>query len=384
MKFNKPKHPVVIIGAGIAGLSAAQTLKDLGIPHLILESSTVPGGRIASRYGDGWIADHGTQFIEQKDTTILDLIRKVGMEENRVSIQGGILTLKADRSIVTPQDGGVDLRRLCIDIGFGAFTERLAHMLNVRYGTRVGAVRWDNDDKVFWWEKEGHVFWFEDQNGEPLVDPVTQKLLLGSGLIIATTPSVASGIMNNSPSLAPVAPLLKDVRLSTNFTAIFKVPRQPGHFYALEGEPGARIKWLAFDDRKAPERIDSKYSLIVVTASDEWSARLMREDDETALAELWVEVRNVIQSLPEFPLDQQWKKWNSAVLTSKPLGQPLQQGIASGHWPTNPAHAPFALAGDYIHGNNAEDAARSGVEAAYIVASQIPKKYHLLGLEIPA
>ncbi|MCC7391239.1 FAD-dependent oxidoreductase [Candidatus Sumerlaeota bacterium] len=384
MKINKPKHPVVIIGAGIAGLAAAQTLQELGIPHLILERTSVPGGRLASQYGEGWIADHGTQYVEQKDTTILDLIRKVGMEENRVSIQGGILKLNADRTISTPPGGGIDLRRLCIDYGFGAFTDRLAQMRNVRYGTHVSAVRWDNDDKTFWWEKEGKVFWFEDHEGKPIADPVTQKLVLGSGLIIATTPTVASTIANNSPSLALIAPLLSEVHLSANLTAVFKVPHQPGNYYALKGEPGARIKWLAFEDRKAPERIASEFSLLVVTASDEWSAKLLKEDAETALAELWVETRNVLPSLPELPLDQMWKKWSAAVLTSKPLGQPLQRGIASGHWPTNPDYAPFALAGDYIHGHDADDAARSGVEAAYIVASQLPKKRHILGLEIPA
>ena len=53
----------VVIGAGLAGLSAALTLQDAGAEVTVLESSDRPGGRIASDLIDGFILDRGFQLL---------------------------------------------------------------------------------------------------------------------------------------------------------------------------------------------------------------------------------------------------------------------------------------------------------------------------------
>jgi phytoene dehydrogenase-like protein len=53
----------VVIGAGLAGLSAALTLQDAGAEVTVLESSDRPGGRVASDQIDGFILDRGFQLI---------------------------------------------------------------------------------------------------------------------------------------------------------------------------------------------------------------------------------------------------------------------------------------------------------------------------------
>ena len=53
----------VVIGAGLAGLSAALTLQDVGAEVTVLESSDRPGGRVASDLIDGFILDRGFQLI---------------------------------------------------------------------------------------------------------------------------------------------------------------------------------------------------------------------------------------------------------------------------------------------------------------------------------
>jgi phytoene dehydrogenase-like protein len=54
----------VVIGAGLAGLSAALTLQDAGAEVTVLESSDRPGGRVASDLIDGFILDRGFQLIK--------------------------------------------------------------------------------------------------------------------------------------------------------------------------------------------------------------------------------------------------------------------------------------------------------------------------------
>ena len=53
----------VVIGAGLAGLSAALTLQEAGVEVSVLDSSDRPGGRVASDRIDGFILDHGFQLI---------------------------------------------------------------------------------------------------------------------------------------------------------------------------------------------------------------------------------------------------------------------------------------------------------------------------------
>lgn len=51
-----PKHPVIIIGAGIAGIRAAQILSRRGVPNLILEAKDYIGGRMHSvRHQHTWL-----------------------------------------------------------------------------------------------------------------------------------------------------------------------------------------------------------------------------------------------------------------------------------------------------------------------------------------
>lgn len=376
---KKPRHPVVVIGAGIAGLAAAHILAKHGIPHLVLERFSRPGGRVNSRTGEGWIADHGTRFILRSDEILGNLIRQVGMEDHRVSIQGGVHLLKADRSIEVPRNGGVDLNRLCLDTGFAEMTRRLANQVEVRFQTAVSAIRWDNDRKSFWWEKEGQVFWFEDDNGLPLRHQESRELILASGVILATTPTAATVIARNSRSLEKVVPLLNSIQYSSTFTGIFKLPRVRAPFYALEGEPGANIAWMSFEEAKAPERVDPGYSLLLVDAAPRWSHDLMSLPETDALSVLYNEARRVLPDLPEVPVSRTYKRWNVSRPETEPLGIPRIDGQL--RWPTNPDTAPFALAGDYILGPRAEDAARSGMIAAEMVIEQIPGRKSFLGLE---
>jgi predicted NAD/FAD-dependent oxidoreductase len=54
---------VVVIGAGIAGLSAAQALQDAGLQVVVVEKSRGFGGRAASRSIEGARVDHGAQYF---------------------------------------------------------------------------------------------------------------------------------------------------------------------------------------------------------------------------------------------------------------------------------------------------------------------------------
>lgn len=56
-------HEVIIVGAGLAGLTAARYLQSAGIEILLLEGSDRVGGRVTSDLVDGYILDRGFQVI---------------------------------------------------------------------------------------------------------------------------------------------------------------------------------------------------------------------------------------------------------------------------------------------------------------------------------
>ena len=58
--------PVIVVGAGLAGLSAAKNLIDAGVAVRVLEASTTLGGRVQTDEINGYRFDRGFQLINAK------------------------------------------------------------------------------------------------------------------------------------------------------------------------------------------------------------------------------------------------------------------------------------------------------------------------------
>ena len=58
--------PVIVVGAGLAGLSAAQSLIEAGIEVRVLEASTTVGGRVQTDEINGYRFDRGFQLINAR------------------------------------------------------------------------------------------------------------------------------------------------------------------------------------------------------------------------------------------------------------------------------------------------------------------------------
>ncbi len=66
--MSSPVHtpnsdPVVVVGAGLAGLACAGVLADAGRPVLVLEREPVPGGRVRTDRAGGFLLDRGFQVF---------------------------------------------------------------------------------------------------------------------------------------------------------------------------------------------------------------------------------------------------------------------------------------------------------------------------------
>ena len=75
-------HEVVIIGAGLAGLSCARVLQEHDIDFTLLEKTDRPGGRIKTDRVDGFQLDHGFQVLQ---TGYPDISKYLNLDELELS-----------------------------------------------------------------------------------------------------------------------------------------------------------------------------------------------------------------------------------------------------------------------------------------------------------
>ncbi len=74
---------IAIVGAGLAGLSAAHALKRAGYAADVYEASDRVGGRcwtIRGVFAEGQIAEHGGELIDQGHTAIRQLAQGLGLQ----------------------------------------------------------------------------------------------------------------------------------------------------------------------------------------------------------------------------------------------------------------------------------------------------------------
>jgi protoporphyrinogen/coproporphyrinogen III oxidase len=72
---------VIIIGSGLAGLSAGYRLREQGWQVTVLESLGRVGGRVLSEFEDGFLFDVGPTIVTDKYTEYMKLVRDVGLSD---------------------------------------------------------------------------------------------------------------------------------------------------------------------------------------------------------------------------------------------------------------------------------------------------------------
>jgi phytoene dehydrogenase-like protein len=63
VEAGRAEQPVVVVGAGVAGLACAISLIEKGIPVTVVEASDAVGGRVRTDKVDGFLLDRGFQIF---------------------------------------------------------------------------------------------------------------------------------------------------------------------------------------------------------------------------------------------------------------------------------------------------------------------------------
>src|SRR5215471_14539137 len=90
-------HDVLVIGAGMAGLTAARALAESGLKVLVVEAQDRIGGRIWTRHIGDEAIELGAEFIHGRPPELWALIEEAGLETYqregaRVCFEDGLLS----------------------------------------------------------------------------------------------------------------------------------------------------------------------------------------------------------------------------------------------------------------------------------------------------
>lgn len=122
---------VLVIGAGISGLSAAWRLQSAGVDVTVLEQSHRTGGRIHSVELNDCTVEAGANFITDAYRIIPELARDVGIElqpvskDSAIAIDGRLRAFRADRPMTAVRAGVLPMRTAIAQLpGLARFAAR--------------------------------------------------------------------------------------------------------------------------------------------------------------------------------------------------------------------------------------------------------------------
>ena len=314
---------ILIIGAGMSGLTAARELQGSGHKVTVVDKGRGIGGRMATRRFAGGRFDHGAQFFTVRSDEFKAAVEK--WREDKVAHYWFQGTPTPDEPAAN--DGHP---RFCGDDGMTGIGKFLGQGLNVELGEEIKNLA---REEGVWraTSKSGRAF---EGNELILTAPVPQSLQLFdlSGQVLHETLRATLEAVKYEPCFAVLAQLDGPSNIAS-----------PGLLY-VNGEP---IWWIADNFQKGVSPIEGS---VTIHSSGAW-ARAHYDDDETEIGEQLIAASN--QWLGREVREFQVRRWRY----SKPEN-PLDIGIARDE------NLAITFAGDALMGAKIEGAFTSGLMAA--------------------
>lgn len=311
----------LVIGAGIAGLSAASRLAAAGVEVVVIDKGRAVGGRMATRRWDGAAFDHGAQHFSVRTTGF-------GAEVERWRAAGVAAAWYRGASRTRPERG-VEERHVGIG-GMRRIPEYLAARLEVHTGVTVDAIAVGAAVRV---ESGGGPAF--DGDAVIVTPPVPQTLALLDG----------SGVR-----WGEWRERLGSVGYRATLAVLARLHESPGLTEGHRAVAGSDVAWIADNHHKGVSPVPA----VTVHSTAEFAALHLEDPPE---------------------------RWTPPLLEAASEVAPLDVAGAIGHrWRyAEPAEtfdvgavrldgaAPVVLAGEVFAGAKVEGAFTSGAAAAALV-----------------
>jgi len=124
---------VVVVGAGVAGLSCARELAAAGREVLVVDRARGVGGRCATHRLEGMAFDVGVSFLHGRDPAFLAAVREAAPQR----IEGWPRTIRGAGRPCQPEAFQAGEQRIALPEGITAFPKHLARDLPIRLEARL-------------------------------------------------------------------------------------------------------------------------------------------------------------------------------------------------------------------------------------------------------
>jgi renalase len=326
-------YDCLIVGAGLAGLTAARRLQQSGKRLLLLEKEERVGGRMATRSirlanGVTAVADYGAQFFTVRTPEFGRQVQ-AWQDAGLVEIWSHGFAGSAGQLL---EDGYPRYRGVK---GMAAIADYLANGVAVKVATAVQAITpWANGWQVI---------------------TATERYQAAALIVTAPVPQALALLDEGGVPVTAVARQSLNAITYDPCLSFVAVLPGPGHIpppgaVALLDEP---IAWIADNRQKGLSAVTA----VTIHAGPHFSRQFWQTDDETvselllAAARPWLGSDIVALEL---------HRW----LYSRPID------VHPDPYFRLPAEAPLILAGDAFAGPRVEGAALSGLAAAAVISNQ--------------
>ncbi len=334
--------PVIVVGAGIAGLTCARELQRRGVASVVLERSRGVGGRCATRRIEGQAVDHGMPFLHVRSREFSDLIEQLELGPR---LSGWPVVVREPRLACQPEAFVGGHRRWAYAAGMNTLPRALARGLEVRRGAavvsleeRAGRLLVTTADGAQW--RAPHVV---------LAGSLPQSLRLVQPLV----PQCHHGAERLAPLLeVPVLPVLTVI-------AGYALDTPDPGFDAWHPIETTMLQSLYHDSAK---RAAPRYRVLVMHSRPRFATERVELPREDWAAELLWEAGDLLGEWAASPLWSQAHRWSSGRVRA---GAQVQGVVA---FETFAGPAALVVGDAMGHDAGAEGAFFSGLAAAEQIA----------------
>ncbi len=317
---------VAIVGAGIAGLTAARELRQAGHEPVVLEKSSGLGGRLATRRVGEYTFDTGATVITPRSNELSQLMTETLPHDELVTIAKPIWAMERSRAVpgIHTQPGE---QRFTYRNGVTTLAKLMADGIEVRRECQVSELENVGSGVAVDGEKFDRVI---------ITAPAPQAELL-----LAT-----AGIQRAFGGAR--------FRSCLSILLGFATPTPDVPYFALiEPEQRQPLLWLSIESNKSEGRAPEGHTAMVAQMSAEFSAAHYHDDDQQLILDALVPIKRLFGPNFEKPEVAQVKRWK--------YSQPeLMMSFES----ANSSASKIIVAGDWTTGGRVELAYDSGKMAA--------------------
>src|SRR5438128_247809 len=296
---------VAIIGAGCSGLAAAHELRDAGYSVTLFEKSRDVGGRAATRKQQGFVYDHGAQYIKGgshvsdslvtarfRAADLVDITKPVWIFDRYGHIQEGDPIQNAEP-------------KWNYRSGLNTLAERMAQGLDVRQQVRIGRLQQNVTGWSLFDSSEQHVSEF-DRVLITIPAGEAVELIEASQVPVAQREGICA--MLRKAIYNPLISVMLGYR---------PMPRVRPYYALVNTDKAHAISWLAWEHEKAHERVPEQAGLLIAQMAPQYSRDYWERPDEEIIADVAKRVAALVDERLSEAIFTDIQRWRYALPVEK-------------------------------------------------------------------